>query len=316
MGAIKLDILNKSFRLQKVEDNFLNINKKACTGVYVFGFQGQEKDDEIANVTGSSYTATFWQYDSRLGRRWNLDPKPNPSISQYATFVNNPIMFIDEQGDTVKVTTGDGTYLFKLDNGKTELTVMTAHQVYKQGTQWFEPLADNYQPILDIAEDISTNSSLKHYSWSDIAKFATKDRWMISYRQGGSGDWKKEVADGYLLVTVDGKPYWGDAIGQIPFAVDKYTDEIANGANSTQAIQNTVQSGKEYGEGKLVGGETDNSNTYDNYMILKAAIWAKWQYTTNKDGEVIKRNSNVNTGAKTLRKTVGEKTAKKYGVKN
>lgn len=39
---------------------------------------------------------------TRLGRRWNQDPKPNPSISNYATFANNPIIYTDPFGDTVK----------------------------------------------------------------------------------------------------------------------------------------------------------------------------------------------------------------------
>ncbi len=69
---------------------------------YRYGFQNQERDDEIAG-SGNSYTAKFWQYDSRLGRRWNLDPKPNPSISQYATFANNPIFYTDILGDTINV---------------------------------------------------------------------------------------------------------------------------------------------------------------------------------------------------------------------
>jgi hypothetical protein len=44
----------------------------------------------------------YWEYDSRIGRRWNVDPKPNPSISNYATFANNPIWFSDPLGDTLK----------------------------------------------------------------------------------------------------------------------------------------------------------------------------------------------------------------------
>ena len=68
---------------------------------YRYGFNGQEKDDEVSG-SGNSYTAMFWQYDSRLGRRWNQDPKPNPSISNYATFANNPIFFTDILGDTVR----------------------------------------------------------------------------------------------------------------------------------------------------------------------------------------------------------------------
>lgn len=65
------------------------------------GAGGQERDDEIYGK-GNSYTAEFWQYDSRLGRRWNLDPRPNPSISNYATFANNPVWFSDPLGDTVR----------------------------------------------------------------------------------------------------------------------------------------------------------------------------------------------------------------------
>jgi hypothetical protein len=42
-------------------------------------------------------------YDARLGRRWNLDPKPNFSLSQYSCFENNPIFFNDVDGDSVGV---------------------------------------------------------------------------------------------------------------------------------------------------------------------------------------------------------------------
>ncbi|HET6228025.1 MAG TPA: hypothetical protein VFF27_17205, partial [Bacteroidia bacterium] len=66
---------------------------------YRYGFNGQEKDDEVVG-NGNSYTAEFWQYDARLGRRWNLDPKADPSISFYATFSNNPLWFTDPLGDT------------------------------------------------------------------------------------------------------------------------------------------------------------------------------------------------------------------------
>ena len=65
---------------------------------YRYGFNGQEKSTE---VNSESYTAEFWQYDSRLGRRWNIDPKPNTSISPYAAFENNPIWFGDPLGDSI-----------------------------------------------------------------------------------------------------------------------------------------------------------------------------------------------------------------------
>ena len=48
------------------------------SGGYRYGFQNQEKDDEIKGE-GISYTAEYWEYDSRLGRRWNLDPHTRQS---------------------------------------------------------------------------------------------------------------------------------------------------------------------------------------------------------------------------------------------
>jgi hypothetical protein len=67
---------------------------------YRFGFNGQEKDNEIAGV-GNHNTAEFWEYDTRVGRRWNRDPKPNVSNSNYATLNNNPIFYNDVLGDSV-----------------------------------------------------------------------------------------------------------------------------------------------------------------------------------------------------------------------
>ena len=71
-----------------------------CTTSYRIAFNGQEKTDEISGA-GNHNTALYWEYDTRLGRRWNLDPKPNTSISSYAAFANNPIIYKDVLGDTI-----------------------------------------------------------------------------------------------------------------------------------------------------------------------------------------------------------------------
>jgi hypothetical protein len=67
------------------------------TSKYRFSINGQEKESELNE---NNTTALYWEYDSRIGRRWNLDIKPNTSLSPYATFRNNPLLFIDPLGDT------------------------------------------------------------------------------------------------------------------------------------------------------------------------------------------------------------------------
>ena len=63
---------------------------------YRYGYNGQEKSPEIAD---GHTTALYWEYDSRIGRRWNLDPIPVTWESEYATNRNNPILYSDPNGD-------------------------------------------------------------------------------------------------------------------------------------------------------------------------------------------------------------------------
>jgi RHS repeat-associated protein len=67
---------------------------------YRFGFNGQEKTDEISGK-GNHNTAKYWEYDTRLGRRWNIDPVVKPKESGYSTLGNNPIKYFDPFGDDI-----------------------------------------------------------------------------------------------------------------------------------------------------------------------------------------------------------------------
>src|SRR5690606_19502029 len=65
---------------------------------YRFGFNGQEKVNEIAGI-GNHMTATFWEYDTRTARRWNIDPVMKPWESPYSVLGGNPILNIDPLGN-------------------------------------------------------------------------------------------------------------------------------------------------------------------------------------------------------------------------
>ena len=68
-------------------------------GGYRYFFNGQEADNEVLGE-GASLTAEFWQYDTRLGRWWGVDPvfADNSSFSPYIFTNNNPILLIDPDG--------------------------------------------------------------------------------------------------------------------------------------------------------------------------------------------------------------------------
>ena len=83
---------------------------------------GQEKSTEINE---NSYTAEFWQYDARIVRRWNVDPKPKAYESPYAAFGNNPIWLSDVNGADTTLPAADGKNI-TLPTGATFETFQTS----------------------------------------------------------------------------------------------------------------------------------------------------------------------------------------------
>ncbi|MBL1231536.1 MAG: hypothetical protein COA31_002345 [Flavobacteriales bacterium] len=72
--------------------------------VYRYGYQGSEKDFEIANVTGAHITTFFREFDTRLNRTWSIDPVFQPWQSPYTSMDNNPILYNDPLGNEVPVS--------------------------------------------------------------------------------------------------------------------------------------------------------------------------------------------------------------------
>jgi len=149
----------------------------ADSGLYSFGVNGQLKDDEIAGV-GNSYSAEYWQYDSRLIRRFNQDPKPNPSISNYACFANNPIWFADPDGDSIKVKYGGFLFLFK----------KTA--TYKEG-EWYDKKGDKVESdnkFFNVVKDAVTELESKTEGTKMVDELENSEKIFVIKRLYGEID--------------------------------------------------------------------------------------------------------------------------------
>ena len=83
------------------------------------------------------------------------------------------------------------------------------------------------------------------------------------------------------MVEIEGVPYWTDAIGQIPFALNEYKNVFERSKNSEIVAGETIDIGKKFGDGSLMNiifPSPDYSNGYDNAMIVRAVNWAKKRY--------------------------------------
>ena len=109
-----------AFQFHKTIGRFMEEGRFFFGGSNRWGFNGMEKDDEIKGA-GNSLTTEFRMNDPRIGGRWwSLDPKPNPSISRYAGYENNPVFYSDPRGDTViGDQKGIQKYKNEIQNGKT-----------------------------------------------------------------------------------------------------------------------------------------------------------------------------------------------------
>jgi RHS repeat-associated protein len=90
LGCLKLQYNNNL--------TFEKSSKSACRG-YMYGFNGQEKDNEIKG-DGNSLTFKYRAYDARLGKFLSVDPlsKSYPWNSCYAFAENDVVRCIDLEG--------------------------------------------------------------------------------------------------------------------------------------------------------------------------------------------------------------------------
>jgi RHS repeat-associated protein len=182
-------------------------NQYERQGIYRYGFQGQERDDEISGI-GNSYTANFWQYDPRLGRRWNIDPVFKSHESPYASIANNPVWLIDPNGADTTINGKPNFDGLNLSDGETVTFVYMGKRgpgnytdgldresfIYHAGNENFE--AGFYSPsdYAYVHLDYDNNQVMPPMNYLEWTLFEGQDRFI----SGVDGKEYEVDRNGYL----------------------------------------------------------------------------------------------------------------------
>jgi RHS repeat-associated protein len=231
-----------------------------------YGFNGMEKLDEIAEVTGSHLDFGARIYDSRLGRWLSIDSLDvkYPMMSPYVGMANNPVVFIDKDGQEFVVATFDDA-----DDFSSLVNVVSDKQLL---VRWENETVDlvnggvkTYQRL--IVEKTDPNAKLSEESQRiyDLAK--SKNKHLFTVDNKGIGSSKVNPKTGGLW-DIGEKGRGSEFI----FVKNSKGAPKTDGTGTTQK-NNGATANHEWGhEWNIYKGEEDSSDSdvYDTDAVLDA----------------------------------------------
>jgi RHS repeat-associated protein len=169
---------------------------------YNYGMNGQQKTKELGD---NFYEALYWQYDSRIGRRWNVDPKEVTGISVYSVFSNNPIYHIDILGDSSAPTSTKEQALSRIQ----ELAVSL-----KQSTIWKNVSAADFVKAMQERVNKPTEFNQGHgtnFCWAAACMSYVYEKnplGMVNamFSLYTTGDFRYSKGDGYITSMSNPSP--------------------------------------------------------------------------------------------------------------
>jgi RHS repeat-associated protein len=187
---------------------------------YRFGFNGQEKDNEIKG-TGNSLDFGARVYDSRLGRFLSVDPlaKDFPSQSSYMSAGNNPIYYIAEEGKKKTIFNA----VFYEATGKTVITEVVSsglfpvpareytHAYINDFTKWYDYTIINTATIGKDGKIKSVHTSGPIVNINEQPRINTGvinlEAWAIAKSGDYTNDYKKQGGSfaGLIYQSPEGK---------------------------------------------------------------------------------------------------------------
>lgn len=181
---------------------------------------------------GNHNTALFGELDTRLARRWNLDPKPVPSVSSYAMFDGNPIrnsdvlldssVHVNEKGDVLANIKDLDQSVYQHPNSMSPLGLIAA---YAYGRAATGTTSAGGKKIGKLGGTIDVSGILKNVLaeeydqiYSHYGQKMTVLGWVNNVRGGGKWDYKANKN------TIFGVA-WSYDLAQIEYShVDRHTN--------------------------------------------------------------------------------------------
>ena len=200
---------------------------------YRYGMNGQNKDNEVFEGFTS---ADFWGYDSRLGRRWEVDPISYPWQSPYTCFNNNPVFFSDPLGleggpakfkldfdpkdddnvggrindfNAIRISNkiGDGwgkysgaEFLRQSQNYKNKVSAYSSYT--KNGINWTYKIAIDNDGVSYLEEYQSNNSQIINYYWMRNFNQDLAESWVyMNHRPAGLPEVEVDLDAGFNNVA-------------------------------------------------------------------------------------------------------------------
>jgi RHS repeat-associated protein len=232
--------------------------KYSSASQYRYGFNRQEKDDEIAGAA-NHIDYKFRGYDTRTGRFWSVDPlyQIYPWNSTYVLAENSPIRFLDLEG----AERYDYTYKLNAELGKAELQKITKTDVDAKGNKL--PLSFNYA-LNGRNTNASTINQFNNRAGNDPLTNSALDKLFGDYKTNG-GKFSENYYEDF------GKHLFNTAISQ---AKGSGSDDIMSMSKGVVKTINFLDNEEGFGGGKfasvyhayenLVG--TNENKGYDKLM--------------------------------------------------
>ncbi|MBW7869184.1 MAG: hypothetical protein H3C31_12780, partial [Brumimicrobium sp.] len=236
------------------------------------------------------YTAEFWEYSPRLGKRWNIDPVVKPHESPYAAFANNPIWFVDPNGADTSFFDDKGNYDQQAKNDFT-----TAYNRVKT-------------TIESIKSDISTNQTKLNKDKWFFPKLRNKNlSKKISGLESNLNDWQKLETNFDDIISSPTLFIYSSHRGEIDAKLSGLTGSDKDVWNSKEGRWDVVHIFVEGGKDEIVIHESRHG-----YQRLKDPAFKK-QYASKLVRELDAYTYQKIYNAKSVENFIENQRYSKYG---